>query len=110
MVIFIAALLVGLLLFRNYRKSRERRLAARQKALLAKQGAASQVNNLVDTVQMLEIKVNATAAKVASEDAAPLFDGLHKAKKLVDQGAQTYSELGHSAGDPENPRLRRSSA
>ncbi len=104
-VIFIVALLAGLFIFRNYRKSREKRLAARQKALLAKQGAASKVNSLVEAVQMLEIKVNATAAKVSPEDAAPLFEGLGKAKRLIDQGAQKYSELGHSAGNPENPGL-----
>ena len=104
-IIFIIALVVGLLLFRSYRKSREKRLAARQKALLAKQGAASKVNQLVDTVQMLEIKVSATAAKVSPEDAVPLIDGLNKAKLLTDQGAQKYSQLGHSAGNPENPKL-----
>ena len=104
-IIVIVALLGGLLWFRNYRKSSEKRQAARQKALLAKQGAASKVNQLVDKIQMLEIKVNATAAKVSPEDAAPLLEGLDKAKNLIDQGAQKYSELGHSAGNPENPKL-----
>ncbi len=104
-IIFIFALLGGILLFMNSRRSRERRLAASQKALLAKQGAASKVNQLVEEIQMLEIKVNATAAKVSPEDAAPLVEGFNKAKNLVDQGAQKYSELGHSAGDPENPKL-----
>jgi uncharacterized protein YoxC len=56
-------------------------------------------------MQMLEIKVNGTAAKVAPEDAAPLLEGLNKSRNLVDQGAQRYSELGHSAGNPENPKM-----
>jgi uncharacterized membrane protein YgcG len=105
LIVFFSILIigVGLLIFRNYRKSREKRLAARQKARLAKQGAASKVNDLVSALQMLEIKVNATAQKVSQEDAAPLFDGLSKAKRLIDQGAQKYSELSHSAGDPEKP-------
>jgi hypothetical protein len=54
---------------------------------------------------MLEIKVNAVAAKASPEDMEPLFEGLSDAKSLVDRGAQTYSELGHSAGDPDNPKF-----
>jgi len=104
-ITFIAALIIGLAFYLNSRRSREKRLAARQKALLAKQAAASKVNSLVDALQMLDIKVNATAAKVSPEDAAPLLASLGKAKILVDQGAQQYSELSHSAGDPENPKL-----
>ncbi|MDD5701871.1 MAG: TPM domain-containing protein, partial [Dehalococcoidales bacterium] len=104
-ILVIAAIIAGLFLLRSRRKSRERRLAVRQKALLAKQGAASKVNEMVDAVQMLEIKVNATAQTVSPEDTAPLTEGLGRAKKLVDQGAQAYSELSHSAGDPENTQL-----
>ncbi len=104
-LLFFFVLPIGLFLFIRYRKSKERRLAAQQKARLAKQGAAAKVNSLVDAVQMLEIKVNATAAKVSPEDVAPLLDGLNKAKNLVDQGAQTYSELNHSAGNPDDPKL-----
>jgi uncharacterized membrane protein YgcG len=104
-MVVIAALVAGLLLFRSSRKSRERRLAARQKALLAKQGAASKVNQTVEAIQMLEIKVNSLAFKISGEDTAPLLEGFNRAKNLVDQGAQKYSELGHSAGDPENPKF-----
>ncbi|MBI4285819.1 MAG: TPM domain-containing protein [Chloroflexi bacterium] len=104
-VVVIFGSLAGLLLLRSYRKATERRLAARQKARLAKQGAASRVNSVVEALPMLEIKVNAMADKVSKEDTAPLFEGLGKAKKLGDQGAQIYGELGHSAGDPESPRL-----
>ncbi len=67
--------------------------------------AASGINELVEMVQMLEIKVNVTADRVAPEEAAPLREGLGSAKGLVDRSAQAYSELSHSAGDPENPRL-----
>ena len=72
-IIVIVALLLRLIWFRSYRKSSAKRQAARQKALLAKQGAASKVNQLVDKIQMLEIKVNATAVKVSPEDVAPLW-------------------------------------
>lgn len=104
-ILLVIGLMAGLLVFRGYRKSRQRVLAARQKALLAKQGAASKVYNVLEEMQMLEIKVDATASKVAQDDAAPLLENLARAKRLVDQGAQAYSELGRSAGNPENPRL-----
>jgi uncharacterized membrane protein YgcG len=103
--IVLIAVLLGIFLYRSSRKSRDRRLAIQQKALIAKQGAASKVNQLVETMQMLDIKVSGTAAKVAPEDAAPLLEGLSKTRNLVDQGAQRYSELGHSAGNPENPKM-----
>ena len=104
-ILVLAGSIIGLVMLSLYRKSRARRLAARQKAMLAKQGAASGINELVETVQMLEIKVNVTADRVAPEEAAPLREGLGGAKGLVDRSAQAYSELSHSAGDPENPRL-----
>ncbi len=101
-IIFVA---VGLLVFRSSRKSRARRLAARQRAMLAKQGAASGINELIERLQMLEIKVNVTAEKVVPDEAAELRDSLERAKRLINLCSQTYSELSHSAGDPENPRL-----
>jgi uncharacterized membrane protein YgcG len=104
-LLVIVVLVVGVLLFSNYRKNKAKWLAARQKAMLAKQGAASGINELNDAVQMLEIKVNVTAGKLVSGEAATLMDGLEKAKRLVDLSAQTYGELSHSAGDPENPKL-----
>ena len=104
-IIGIFALVFGLIWWRNSWRARERRLAARQKARLAKQGAAARVNELVEKEQMLEIKVNAMAARVSPEDAAPLLEGLESIKRQVGLGAQTYSDLSHSAGDPENPKL-----
>lgn len=98
-------LVIGALLFLNYRKNRARWLAVRQKAMLAKQGAASGINELIETIQMLEIKVNVTAGKLVPEEAATLRGSLEKAKRLIDVSSQTYSELAHSAGDPENPKL-----
>lgn len=98
-------LIIGLFLFGNYRKNRAKRQAARQKAMLAKQGAASGINELLETLRMLEIKVDVTAEKIAPEEVAPLRDSLEKAKLLINQSSQTYGELSHSAGDPENPKL-----
>jgi len=98
-------LVIGALLFLNYRRNQARRLAVRQKAMLAKQGAASGINELDETIKMLEIKVDVTAGKVVADEAATLRDGLEKAKRFIDGSAQTYSELAHSAGDPENPKL-----
>jgi uncharacterized membrane protein YgcG len=104
-IIVIACLVAGLLWYRGYRNNQTRRQTARQKALLAKQAAASGINELLEATQMLDIKVNVTAGKITPGEAAPLTDGLEKAKSLVNQSSQTYSELSHSAGDPENPRL-----
>jgi uncharacterized membrane protein YgcG len=106
-IVLVALILIviGLFLFINYRKKLARRQAARQKALLPKQAAASGINELNETLQLLEIKVNVMAAKVASDEAALLNSGLAKARGLVNQSSLSYSELSHSAGDPENPRL-----
>ncbi len=104
-IVIVVGAIIGLLLFRNRQKDRAKRQAARQKAMLAKQGAASGINELIESMQMLEIKVNATANKIAQEEGLALKDGLEKARILVDRSSQTYSELSHSAGDPENPKL-----
>lgn len=104
-IVVVIGSIIGLFLFMSYRKKRVKRLAARQKAMLAKQAAASGINELIETTQMLEIKVNVMAEKVVSDEAALLKDGLEAAKRLINQSSQTYSELSHSAGDPENPRL-----
>jgi uncharacterized membrane protein YgcG len=104
-ILVIVALLVGLLVFYNFRKSRARQLAIRQKAILAKQAAASGINQLIETTQMLEIKVNVISGQVVPDESTVLSEGLEKAKRLTDQSSQAYSELSHSAGDPENPRL-----
>jgi uncharacterized membrane protein YgcG len=104
-IVAIIGAIIGLVLYMSYRKKRTKQAAARQKAMLAKQAAASGINELIETTQMLEIKVNVTAEKVVSDDAALLRDGLETAKRLINQSSQTYSELSHSAGDPENPRL-----
>lgn len=104
-ILIILGVIIGLFLFYSYRKNQARRLATQQKAMLAKQAAASGINELIETTQMLEIKVNVTADKIAPDEAVSLRDGLAKAKGLVDQSSQTYAELSHSAGDPENPKL-----
>jgi uncharacterized membrane protein YgcG len=104
-MVAVIGLAVGLLLFWNRQKNQAKRQAARQKAMLAKQGAASGINELIEIMQMLEIKVNVTADKIAAEEGATLKDGLEKARGLINQSSQTYSELSHSAGDPENPKL-----
>jgi len=102
-VVFVGAI-VALILFLIHRQNRARRIAASQQAVLAKQAAASGINQLLEAVQMLEIKVDVTSGK-AADAASDLKNGLEKAKKLLDISAQRYSELSHSAGDPENPRL-----
>jgi uncharacterized membrane protein YgcG len=105
-IVVILGLIIGLLLFLSNRKNLSRRQAARQKAMLSKQGSASGINELIEAVQLLEIKVNVTADRISPAEAETLRDGLEKARGLVNQSSQTYSELSHSAGDPENPRLR----
>jgi uncharacterized membrane protein YgcG len=104
-VLVIVLFIIGLLLFLNNSKKRAGQRVARQKAMLAKQGAASGINELNDALQMLEAKVDVTAGKVAAEEATALREGLKTAKNLIDQSSETYSELSHSAGDPENPKL-----
>ena len=107
-IVVIVGSIIGLFLFMNYHKTRAKRLAARQKAMLPKQAAASGINELIEAIQMLEIKVNVMADRVAPDEATSLRNGLEKARSLIDQSSQTYSELSHSAGDPENPRLEES--
>jgi uncharacterized membrane protein YgcG len=107
-IVVIVSSIIGLFLFMNYRKRRTKRLAARQKAMLLKQAAASGINELIEAIQMLEIKVDVMADKVTPDEASPLRKGLEKARGLTNQSAETYSELSHSAGDPENPRLEES--
>jgi uncharacterized membrane protein YgcG len=104
-IVVIIGLVVSLILFMNSRNNRAKRLAARQKAMLSKQAAASGINELIESIQLLEIKVNVMADKVTPDDAVPLRNGLEKVKGLLNLSSQTYSELSHSAGDPENPRL-----
>ena len=104
-VLAVVALLIGLIAFIFMRKKKADIQAARHKTLLAKQASASGINELIQATQLLEIKVNVTSGKIAPEDGAGLTDELEKAKTLVNQGSQKYSELSHSAGDPENPRL-----
>ena len=107
-ILVIIGAIIVVFLFRNRSKKRTRQLAARQKAMIPKRAAASGINELIETVQMLEIKVNVMAEKVSPDEAIPVRDSLAKAKRLVDQSSQKYSELSHSAGDPENPRLEES--
>lgn len=101
----IFGLVLGLVLIVRGSRKRKKLQAARQRALLPKQAAASGINELIETIQMLEIKVDVMADKVTPEEAAPLREGLARARTLIDQSSQTYSELSHSAGDPENPTL-----
>lgn len=101
----LAGIVVGLVLVTSHRRSKARRAGLRQKALLAKQGAAAGINELIEAAQMLDIKVDVTANRVAPEDAAPLRSGLAEARRLIDISSQRYSELSHSAADPENPKL-----
>lgn len=105
-VLAVIGLIVGLILFVYLRNTRAKVAAARQRAILAKQGAAAGINELLETVKMLEIKVNVTAAKITTAEGEPLQQGVIKAKNLVDRSSETYSNLAHSAGDPENPKLR----
>ena len=104
-LVAITVVIVGLVLFRSHRKSQAKRAGLRQKALLAKQGAAAGINELIEAAQMLDIKVDVTSGRVAPEDGVPLRHGLTEARRLVDISSQRYSELSHSAADPENPKL-----
>jgi uncharacterized membrane protein YgcG len=105
-ILVIIGLIIGVVLLLYLRNTRAKISAARQKAILAKQGAAAGINELLEVVKMLEIKVNVTAAKITTAEAVPLQQGVIKAKTLVDRSSEAYSNLAHSAGDPENPKLR----
>jgi uncharacterized membrane protein YgcG len=104
-ILLILCIVPGIFLLNIYRKNRNRQQAVRQKAILAKQGAASGINELTEKIQMLEIKVDVVAEKVTPEEARPLREALEKAREGLDRCSVTYSELSHSAGDPENPKL-----
>ncbi len=103
--LIILVLVIGFFVFSRYRQNKAKISAVRQKAILAKQAAASGINELIEATQMLDIKVNVTADKIAPEEAVPLRNGLEKATGLVNRSSQAYSDLSHSAGNPENPRL-----
>ena len=104
-LVAITTVVVGLILYAVHRRNQAKRAGLRQKALLAKQGAAAGINELIEAAQMLDIKVDVTSGRVAPEDGVPLRHGLTEARRLVDIGSQRYSELSHSAADPENPKL-----
>jgi hypothetical protein len=108
--IFIAgvALAAGFLLYKlvaGYRRETERRRAAQQKARLTKQAAASRISALPERMQLLGIKVEAMASRISADDARPLTESLTRIEQLTGITAQTYSDLRHSAGDPDRPRL-----
>ncbi len=105
-ILVVLGLIIGVIIFIYLRNTRAKIAAARQKALLAKQGAAAGINELLEVVKMLEIKVNVTAARITTAEAAPLQQGVMKAKNLVDRSSEVYSNLAHSAGDPENPKMK----
>jgi len=88
-----------------WQRSRKQVKSARQQALLAKQGAAAGINELNDILQMLEIKVNETGERASTAKTENLSRELSKAKLLVAQSSERYSQLAHSAGDPENPKM-----
>jgi uncharacterized membrane protein YgcG len=56
--LIVVAVVAGVIIWLLWRRSRKQVKAARQKALLAKQGAAAGINELNERLQMLEIKVN----------------------------------------------------
>ncbi|MDD2471982.1 MAG: TPM domain-containing protein [Dehalococcoidales bacterium] len=101
MVVTVTVAVLGFLWHRN----RKRVKSARQKALLAKQGAAAGINELNDTLQMLEIKVNVTGQRASSDKAESLNRELAKARLVAVQSSERYSQLAHSAGNPENPKM-----
>jgi uncharacterized membrane protein YgcG len=105
-VLVIIGLITGVIIFIYLRNTRAKVAVARQKAILAKQGAAAGINELLEVIKMLEIKVNVTAAKITTAEAEPLQQGVMKAKNLVDRSSEAYSNLAHSAGDPENPKIK----
>jgi len=103
-LIIVAVAAVVVLILWNRRQS-AKRSAWRQRAMLAKQTAASGINEVLETNRMLEIKVDVTERKVSATEAAPMREGLQKATTLVNRSSLAYSELAHSAGNPENPKL-----
>lgn len=106
-IILLAVVLffIGVILFSAFRKKSAQRQAIRQKAILAKQGAASGINELNETVQLLEIKVERMSEILSPEEFEPLKESFTKTKLLISQSSEAYSQLSHSAGDPENPKL-----
>ncbi|MCR4428631.1 MAG: TPM domain-containing protein [Caldiserica bacterium] len=104
-LLVIVLLVVGVILFSAFRKKFSQRKAIRQKALLAKQGAASGINELNEALQLLEVKVERMGELLPPEEFQPFKENFAKIKLLISQSSETYSQLSHSAGDPENPKL-----
>lgn len=104
-VLIIVAVAAAVVFILWHRRQSAKRSAWRQRAMLAKQTAAAGINEVLEANRMLEIKVDVTEKKVSPQEAAPMRDGLQKAATLVNRSSLAYSELGHSAGNPENPKL-----
>lgn len=104
-LLIVVLLIIGVVLFSAFRKKSSQKQALRQKALLAKQGAASLINELNEALQLLEIKMDRMGEILVPQDYEPLKEIFVKTKQLVTQSSEAYSQLSHSAGDPENPKL-----
>ena len=105
LLLAVLGIVAAAVIFYLFRRKKAKETAWRQRAVLSKQAAASEINQLMETTQMMEIKVDVTSDKVTLQEAASLRSGVEKANELVSRSSQAYSELAHSAGDPENPKL-----
>gem|GEM_PF-1627084 len=83
---------------------REKRRTAQQEARLAKQGAASRVNELPGLLQLSEVKIDDIASKT-KDDVGSLRNKLAEAQRLADKASEEFANLQHSAGDPDKPGL-----
>ena len=104
-VVALGAIAFGAFVFFRLRKHTEQRRAAQQRALLARQGAASRIIELPPQVDLANALVEALAKKVSVDDVDSLWKKIADAQKRIASATAKYEDAGHMAGDPERPRL-----
>lgn len=105
-LVALGAALFGLYWFVKVRaQERERRRAAQQKAVLAKQTAASRINSISQNMPLLEAQVSSLASNVSAEDGAAFEATLETIQKIAGPATESYADLDNTASDPSREGL-----
>ncbi|MBI2839802.1 MAG: TPM domain-containing protein [Acidobacteria bacterium] len=102
-LVFLAG--IGALLYHLARKERAKRLAAQQKARLAKSSCSSSIVDLESPIGELSTQLVSVAAEVSAEDAGPLSDAIARARTGLSDASARFAELIASVSDPEREGL-----
>lgn len=102
-LVFLAG--IGTLLYHLARKERAKRLAAQQKARLAKSSCSSSILDLEGPIGELSTQVGSLGTEVSAEDAGPLSEALTRARTGLSDASARFAELIASVSDPEREGL-----